>query len=127
MTIQLTLSESCLVKMQDAEMADGKITGKWIPAAPTNKPQPGHKPGTIMVYVSAHRRVILDACKHLSIPLQNSDAARTLRVKLRHLTKGSKGTAKWDSTGPDVFVPPRQSIDVYVGEGHGAIIEEMPS
>lgn len=126
MTVQLKLPGACLVKMQDAEMRDGKLTGKWVHAAPNNKPQAGPN-GTQIVYVSAHRRVILDAARHLAIPLQNTDSARTLRVKPRKLVKGPKGTGRFEAASPDVFVAPGKHFDVYVGEGHSAIIEEMPS
>lgn len=126
MTIQLTIPGACLVKMQDAEMKDGKVTGKWVPAAATNKSQPGPN-GAQIVGVSKHRRVILDAARHLAIPLQNSSATQTVRVKPRKLVKGNRGTSRWESAGIDGFIPPGKSLDVFVGEGHSAIIEEMPS
>jgi hypothetical protein len=135
MSTTLKFPSDVKLALQDFQVEErkGEQVSRWkrsptIVALKPSKPNgpPDHFSEAV---VYGRRRILIDGSKVVAFALSNPSGLNTLRVRAERATRDKDGKAlagKWEATA-DGFVPPGASLNVCVGGGQRAIVEEMPS
>lgn len=135
MSTTLKFPPNVKLALQDLSVEDrkGEQISRWkrsptIAALKPSKPSgaPDHFAEAV---VHGRRRIMIDSSKAAAFALTNTSGLHTLRVRAERAARDKDGkplAGEWESTA-DGFVPPGGSLNIAVGEGQRAIVEEMPS
>lgn len=136
MSTTLKFPSTVKLALQDLHVEEkkGEQVSRWkrSPTIAALKPsklngEPDHFAEAV---VHGHRRLLIDSSKGTSFALVNPSGRNTLRVRAERAFRDKEGRViggKWEAVQADGFVPPGASLNVSVGEGQRAIVEEMPS
>lgn len=135
MSTTLKFPSNVKLALQDlaVEERKGEKVSRWkrSPTIASLKPsKPASEPDHFAeAVVHGRRRIMIDGAKATTFALTNPSGLHTLRVRAERVACDKDGkplAGKWESTA-DGFVPPGGSLNIAVGEGQRAIVEEMPS